>query len=159
MWLRNTYIILYFFYAIFGYNCVHRYINNKQIDIVSFNPKSYAFICKRICMLSLITLLYSAYFLQYPSVYVLTNSILMHTVVITGYYIKWKVDEPSTFYMHIFWIFPVINSKESIEIITANNNIEYSFNNNIYMISFLFSYYFVKDYIYTKRIENIDKPK
>ena len=109
MWLSNLYITFYFFYIIFGYNSIYRYINNKPLDIVSFNYRSCAFIGKRVSMLSLIALLYSVYFFNNPNINSYINSILIHTVAICGYYIKWKIAEPITFYMHIFWIYPVIS--------------------------------------------------
>tara|TARA_B110001450_G_scaffold191587_3_gene179775 strand:+ start:1043 stop:1387 length:345 start_codon:yes stop_codon:yes gene_type:complete len=113
-------------------------------------------------MLSLIALLRSAYFFHNPNIKALTSTLLINTVVVIGYYIKWKIDEPITFYMHVFWIFPVIKYAESVEIITINNyntiDIKYLLDNNIYTLSFLCSYYFIQDYVYTKRIKGIDNP-
>ena len=154
MLLANTYIGFYFFYGIFGYNCVHKYINNKPIDIISFNPLSYSFICKRMCMLSLLVLLYSAYFINNPSINTLINIILINLVVNVGYYIKWKIDEPTTFYMHIFWGFPAIIYTDYSKI----KYIDFSYNNIIYILLFLSYYGYIHKYIYTKRVLGIDYP-
>ena len=139
-------------------NCIHNYINNKPLDIVSFTPKSYAFWGKRMCILSLLALLYSAYFLHYPTISNLINIYLIHSIVISAYYIKWKIDEPTTFYMHVFWALPVINSREAIKL-NKPNILYYSFdNNNLTMLYFLCNYYLIQNYIYTKRIVGIDNP-
>ena len=157
MLLANMYIGLYFFYGFFGYNCVHRYINNKPLDLVNFNPLSYAFIYKRTCMLSLLSLLYSAYFLNNPSINTLFNTILINMVVVVGYYTKWKIDEPTTFYMHLFWCFPAIIYTDYNKIIYNElNNFNIINTNNISFMVFLCSYYWIQEYIYTKRIPGID---
>lgn len=159
MLLSDTYVTFYFIYAIFGYNCAHKYTRNKSIDMANLIPKSQSFIGKRICMLSLIALLYSAYFLNNPSINTFLNLLLIHSVVIIGYYVKWKIDEPITFYMHVFWIFPVTIYTDYSKI-TYGREIYYNLNlsDNGYMIMFLCYYYLIQGYIYTKRIPGIDNP-
>jgi hypothetical protein len=158
MLLSKIYVGLYIFYGIFGYNCVHRYIHNYPIDIVSFNPISYRFICKRTCMLSLISLLHSSYFLNNTSIVTLFDTILINSVVVIGYYTKWKIDEPVTFYMHVFWCFPAIMCADYSKITykeLQNYTIIYD---NMYMIYFLCCYYYIQEYIYTKKLPLIDSP-
>ena len=147
MWLDKIYIFFYFFYTIFGYNSLHRYINNIPIEFVTFVPSSRAFICKRMCMLSLLTLLQSAYFLNNQNINTFLNTMLMHNVVLTGYYLKWRIDENATFYMHVFWSYPVFIYTDYNKIIITE------FYDNVYIniitLSFLISYYFIQGYIYT----------
>ena len=68
MLLYKIYFFLYFFYTYIGYNFIYRLTINKPIDYALTNQKSYAFIGKRIFMLSHLTLLYSAIFLQYSTI-------------------------------------------------------------------------------------------
>ena len=142
--LSYTYIGAYFFYVIFGYNCIHKYINNQPIDIVCFKPMSYSFFGKRMCMLSLIALLYSAYFLYNPTINYLLNTIFINTVVVTGYFIKWKLDEPTTFAMHVFWTIPVIvyADYDTINVYNWYENLNIT---NYNMLLFLCQYYFIQD--------------
>ena len=65
--LSKIYIFLYFFYSYFGYNYLNRFIKNKKINYALLDYRAYAFIGKRIFMLSHIVFLYSAYFLENPS--------------------------------------------------------------------------------------------
>jgi len=107
-------------------------------------------------MLSLLALLYSAYFINNPNINLFMNTLLIHIVVIIGYYIKWKIDEPSTFYMHVFWIIPITIYAETtgtglLQIYTFTLTWE-----NIYMFIFLCNYSFIQGYIYTKRVPGID---
>jgi len=61
--------------------------------------------------------------------------------------------------MHIFWIYPVITYTEFTNLITINNYSEiYNMFNkyNLYMVIFICCYYFIQNYIYTKRVLGID---
>ena len=158
MLLYKIYYFLYFFYNYQGYNFIYRLTINKPIDYAQTNPKSNAFIVKRIFMLSHLTLLYSAFFLQYSTINRYLNVILLHTIVNTGYYIKWGVDEYSTFYMHIFWALPVIYNGffkfDYSDYIKLQINIE-----NIYLFVGLILYIPLQKYIYTGRDKFIDNPR
>ena len=65
--LSYIYIYFYYHYSYYGYNCLNRYLNNKPIDRAILNYHGYSFIGKRLCMLSHLVLIYSAYFLENPN--------------------------------------------------------------------------------------------
>ena len=150
--LSKFYIFLYFFYSYFGYNFVNRILINKRIDYALIHHRGYAFIGKRICMLSHIAFLYSAYFLENPNFNNYINLIFLHSVVNIGYYLKWGTNEITTFLFHIIWAMPV-----SIYgfILIKNYNFDYYYN-NIFMLNFLIFYLSIFNKIYTQRIPGID---
>ena len=158
MLLSQFYIFLYFFYIYVGYNFIYRPTLNKAIDYALINPKAFAFIGKRIFMLSQLTLLYSSIYLQYSTINRYLNVVLLHLIVNTGYFIKWGVDEYSTFYMHVFWALPVV----------YNGFLKYDYldytklqinNENIYLFVGLLLYIPLQKYIYTGRNKYIDNPR
>ena len=155
MLISKFYIFLYFFYSYFGYNNINRIINNKKIDYALLDKKAYAFIGKRLCMLSHLFFLYSAYYLENPNNDRYLNVIILHIIVNSGYYIKWGIIEISTSLMHMFWGLPVIfYNIENIKFDYTN----YNFNNeNISFYAFLLIYSQFFSYIYTARIKDIDK--
>ncbi len=153
--LSKIYIFLYFFYSYFGYNCLNRLIENKKIDYALLDYRAYAFVGKRICMLSHIAFLYSAYFLENPSFNTYINIIFLHSIVNIGYFLKWGVSEITTFILHIYWALPV----SFYGYFLVDDFYFYKINiENFYLINFLFFYLFIFDYIYTPRIEYIDNP-
>jgi len=153
--ISKFYIFLYFFYSYFGYNVINRIINNKKIDYALLDKRATAFIGKRLCMLSHLFFLYSAYYLENPNNKRYLNIIILHIIVNSGYYINWGLNEISTSLMHMFWGLPVIfYNIENIKIDYAN----YNFNNeNISFYAFLLIYSQFFSYIYTPRIKDIDK--
>ena len=153
--ISKLYIFLYFFYTYYGYNCLHRIVENKKVDYALLNYRAYAFIGKRVCMLSHIAFLYSAYFLENPNINRYLNVLFLHNVVNIGYFIKWGYSEFTTFILHIYWALPV--SICGYFLVDDFYNFEFN-NDNIYLISFLFFYLFIFDFIYTSRIEYIDNP-
>ena len=157
MLISKFYIFLYFFYSYFGYNVINRISINKTIDYALLDKKAYAFIGKRLCMLSHLFFLYSAYYLENPNNDRYLNVIILHIIINIGYYIKWGIIEISTSLMHIFWGLPVVFynfENKIIELEWCN----YNFNNeNISFYAFLLIYSQIFTYIYTPRIENIDK--
>lgn len=156
--LSKCYIFIYVFYSYFGYNCVYRLNSNKSIDYALLNKNAYAFIGRRLCMLSHLTFLYSAYFLEYPSNDKYINTLGLHIIVNCGYYKLWGLKEMSTFIMHLLWSFPVIIYKnlyyDNIQINIYNYNYT---NENLLLIIFLLIYSQNLKYIYIPRLKNIDK--
>lgn len=140
------YIMIYFIYVIIGYNSLNRYKQNKPLDLVCFNKSSFTFIGRRMCMLSLISHLFSAYFFYLPNINTFINAFLINMVSIIGYYCKWRIDEALTFYSHIFWVLPVI-------LYAIYLKLDYSVINNgwIYLLIFLYGYSFIQKYVYLKR--------
>lgn len=156
-YLSNIYIFLYFFYSYFGYNCLYRLIENKNIDYALLDYRSYAYIGKRLCMLSHIAFLYSAYFLENPSVNRYINVLLLHNVVNIGYYVKWGSSELTTFIFHIIWAIPV--SYYGFDLFYYNGLYYCKLNyENYFMIIFLLYYSQIFNYIYTPRIPFLDNP-
>ena len=148
---------MYFFYSYFGYNNIYRIYSNKSIDFAILNPKGYSFIGKRLCMLSHLTLLYSAFYLEYSNMTRYLNVLALHFVVNCGYYVKWGMNEYSTFYMHVFWTLPIfIHGSSNFTLqefyITPLNS------ENLYLIYFLLFYCAIHKKIYTPRIKLIDNP-
>jgi len=158
--LTKLYIFLYFFYSYFGYNVIYRINSNKRIDYALLNKRSYAFIGKRIFMLSHLVFLYSAYFLEYPNNDKYINTLGLHIIVNSGYFIIWRFKEKSTFFMHLFWSFPIIIYKNIYYNHLEINLYKYEFNNeNIILFILLFVYSQNYKYIYTPRLIYIDKEK
>lgn len=156
--VSKIYIFMYFFYSYFGYNCVYRITCNKNIDYALLNKNAYSFIGRRLCMLSHLTLLYSSYFLEYPSNNRYINTLGLHIIVNCGYYNIWGLTEITTFLMHLFWSLPVIIYKNiyynNIQISIYNYNLS---NENLLLICFLLLYSQSFKYIYISRLKNIDK--
>ena len=152
MLLHNIYFFLYFFYVYVGYNFIYRLTIKKSIDYALTNPKTNAFIGKRIVMLSHLTLLYSAFFLKYSTINRYLNVILLHLIVNIGYFIKWGIDEYSTYYMHIFWAFPVIYYGFLKFNYTDYTQLQIN-NENIYLFTGLLFYIPTQKYIYTTRLD------
>lgn len=149
MTFNNIYIFLYIFYSIFGYNCLHRYNIKKKIDICKINYKSYAFIGKRLLMLSHLDFLYTYYYLTYPNFQRYINLIFLQIIVNGGYYIIWNTSEFSTLFMHIFWgIFIILHSSLNLKY----ENILINFNSENYLfLLFLLLYLKIYKNIYTTR--------
>lgn len=160
IFLSKIYIFLYFFYCYFGYNIIYRITMNKQIDHALLNKQAYAFIGKRIFMLSHLVLLYSAFYLEYPNTNRYNNIFMLHFIVNSGYYVIWELTEKSTLFMHIFWSVPVLcYNNENIKNIHFNLY-NYEINNeNLILLIFLLIYSKLFRFIYTPRLEFIDKPK
>jgi len=155
--LSYIYIYFYYHYSYYGYNCLYRYLNNKPIDRAILNYHGYSFIGKRLCMLSHLVLIYSAYFLENPNINTYANIILLHNVVNIGYFVIWGIDELSTFLFHIFWAFPV--TLYGSQLLELNEFYNYKFNSeNFYTICGLLFYLNIYKKIYTPRIEYIDNP-
>lgn len=156
--ISKLYIFLYFFYSYFGYNIINRISIKKSIDYALFDRRAYAFIGKRLCMLSHIIFIYSSFFLEYPNNDRYINTLSLHIIVNIGYFTIWGISEKSTFAMHIFWSFPVIIYKniyyKNIYFDLYNYNFNYE---NILLINFLLLYSHNYKYIYTPRIKFIDK--
>ena len=146
----NIYILLYIFYCIFGYNFLYRISEKKNIDICKFKIKSYAFIGKRIVMLSHLDFLYAYYFFLKPTIQKYYNIILLQLVINIGYFIIWKFNEISTLLMHIFWGFFII-IHTSFYIKLQDFYIMQFNNQNYLLIIFLFFYLQIYKFIYTKR--------
>ena len=151
--LSKICIFLYFFYSYFGYNSLNRIIENKKIDYALLNYKAYAFIGKRIFMLSHLAFLYSAFFLEYPNLNRYINVLFLHNVVNIGYFIKWGAKETTTFILHIFWALPV--SIYGYYLVDDFNDFKFN-NDNIYLTEFLIFYSLIFNHIYTPRIQYID---
>lgn len=151
--LSYIYIYFYYHYCYYGYNCVYRYLNGKKIDRAILDYRGYSFLGKRICMLSHLVLLYSAYFLENPNINRYVNVILLHSFVNIGYYINWGIYELSTFLFHIFWACPVIIYGSQILYIDDYYKFNYE---NSFIIFGLLSYINIYHYIYTPRIKNLD---
>lgn len=155
--LSYIYIFFYFYYSYFGYNCINRYLNGKKIDRAILISCGNSFIGKRLCMLSHLVLLYSAYFLENPNINTYGNVILLHSVVNIGYYINWGLNELSTLLFHIFWAFPV--TIYGSQLLYLEDFYKYKFNyENLFIICGLLFYVNIYNYIYTPRIEYIDNP-
>ena len=156
--ISKIYVFNYFFYSYFGYNIINRIIIKKSIDYALLDKRAYAFIGKRLFMLSHIVFLYSAFFIEYPNNERYINTLFLHFIVNSGYFAIWSISEKTTFTMHIFWSFPVIIYKN-----IYYKNIEFNINNykinneNIGFILFLLIYSQIYKYIYTPRIKFIDK--
>lgn len=157
MFLSKIYIFMYFFYSYFGYNHIYRLNSNKQVDCACLNPAAYSFIGKRLLMLSHLTFLYSAFYLEYSNINRYLNVLFLNLIVNSGYYIKWGISEYSTFYMHIFWGMPVfiqgllIHEYQEYNMIMLNNE-------NYFLVYSLLIYCSIHKKIYTKRIAFIDNP-
>ena len=106
--LSQFYLFLYVFYTCLGYNCLHRILQNKNIDYALLDYRAYAFIGKRICMLSHIAFLYNIYFLENPNMNRYVNVLILNAIVNIGYYVKWGISEITTLIFHIYWSIPVI---------------------------------------------------
>ena len=156
--VSKLYIFLYFFYSYFGYNLFHRILNKKSIDYALLDRRAYAFIGKRLCMLSHLVFLYTTYFLEYPNNYRYINTLALHFIVNCGYFYIWKLNEKTTFFMHLFWSLPVIIYKNSyysyIDIDVYSYRLTYE---NIGLLIFLIIYSQNYKCIYTKRLQFIDK--
>lgn len=156
--LSKFYIYLYFFYSYFGYNFIYRYLSNKKIDCALLDSRAYAFIGKRLCMLSHLTFLYSAFFIEYPSLNRYLNTIFLHTVTNGGYYCKWGLSEYSTFFMHVFWSIPVTIYGSNYLIIISNDysNLYINYENYGLLLALL-GYLKIHNKIYTSRVKYIDE--
>ena len=147
---------MYFFYSYFGYNSMHRISSNKAIDYAILNPVAFSFIGKRLTMLSHLTLLYSAFFIEYSNINRYLNVVFLHFIVNCGYYIKWGIDEYSTFYLHIFWAVPVfiygLSNFTYQDFYTPLND------ENFYLLYSLLFYCSIHKKIYTSRIKFLDNP-
>jgi len=155
--ISKLYVFLYFFYSYFGYNILYRITIKKRIDYALLNNKSYAFIGKRLCMLSHVVFLYSAFYIEYPNNDRYINTLFLHFIVNSGYFITWRLNEKTTFFMHVFWSFPVILHKNIYYINIHFDYNDYKFNyENIGFLFFLLFYLQIYKYIYTPRVEFID---
>lgn len=110
--LVYIYIILYFLYIILGPHFIRRLLKNDQLLISDDLSSLY----KRCIYLSYITLLYNAYYFYNPSLESFYNALLINTVSIIGYIIKWnylKYLDPYYFsgiISHVLFFIPILLS-------------------------------------------------
>ena len=150
--LTKINIFLYFSYCYYGYNSVHRFLQNKPIDYAILNYRGYSFIGKRLFMLSHLVFLYNGYFIEYLDQNTYFNVIILQIVVNGGYYIKWGTQELSTFLLHIYYGILII-IQGSYKVTFNNFNFNYE---NYYIFMFLLFYSRIYHHIYTPRIYQID---
>jgi hypothetical protein len=136
----DFYIILYFVYTIFGYNIWTRLITKQKIEYINNDSNTTAYWLRRITKLSQNSLLLSAYYLYYPISSLYISVILVHLVILVGYYMKWGFYDPLCYIAHIFSAIPV----------SLSFPIEYSsdYYPLYYTVFVLLLYYFAQNIIY-----------
>lgn len=138
--LGDFYIILYFIYTIFGYNIWTQLISRKPIEYINNDSTTTAYWPRRLTKLSQNSLLLSAYYSYYhtPSLYM--SVILVHVVILVGYYVKWGFYDPLCYIAHIFSAIPVsLYTPLYIQLFSSPMYIT---------VSLLLLYYFAQDIIY-----------
>lgn len=146
--LSLIYIILYICYIILGPHFIRRIINKDKLLIVN-NSKQ---LLKRIFYLSYLSLLYNAYYFSNPSLETFYNVVLINTIVIIGFIIKWhylKNIDPyylSGIISHILLSIPIFISPFFLDL-SGKYKIGCQ---TIFNLLFLFIYGFIINIIYLK---------
>jgi hypothetical protein len=96
--------------------------------------------------LSPLSLLFSALFFTNPTINTYISTSLLHFVIITCYYIKFKLKDKIDYFTHVLWALPVL-------FYPFFKNIKKENINKVYLLKitiFLIFYYFIHDCIYIK---------
>ena len=138
--LGDFYIILYLIYTICGYNIWTQIITKEKIEYINTDSNTCAYWLRRITKLSQNSLLLSAYYLYYPISSLYMSVILVHLVILVGYYIKWGFYDPLCYIAHVFSAIPV----------SLSLPLEYSsdYYPLYYTVFVLLLYYFAQNIIY-----------